>query len=251
LVRQVKRALGEFSMLRPNTIVYFVLRPDKPLESLEMLQILRSATGKHGTVIKPVIPPLFKGYEEVTEYLRTLGYEPIEGAKVPTPQSYVELVKFCEASALLTVDKKGVVAAPLLRNDMVLLALLGSTLGDKEVFSESTPVKKHLEKSIIRPFYYVTAADIAALTFTDNKLRALEGVVEPCTPMTKHEKVTSEMLRELTWSSSELLYSSSKTIELLQKLALGLGYRCRFCLGYTLNKDMVCSYCRRIGTWPS
>jgi len=54
------------------------------------------------------------------------------------------------------------------------------------------------------------------------------------------------MLVYLTYISPELLYASEKSIDLITKLKLGLGGRCRLCYGYTSPDKEICSYCERL-----
>jgi len=245
LVRQVRRALGLYSMLRPKERVFFVVRPDKPLESVAMAEVFRGATRSHGTEVVAAIPPLFKGFHVVEEELRRRGFRTVVTELGAEPRSFVELVKFSEA---LVLRKAGgaTVANPLLRDELLLLALIGASRGDREAFSESMPVKRGGGSAIVRPFYYVISPDVAALTFSDPRLLDLDRYVKPLAPMLGDEATSKRMLYEISWGSTELLYSSSKTVELLQSLALGVGYRCRYCLGFTLDERGVCSYCRRL-----
>jgi len=244
VVDQVKKALNYFAMVRKGSRVLFVVRPDKPLESLIALRVFIKAAKDFDLEIHALCIDGIAPCNEIGSQLQELVKEVHRYRFVGDLPSYMHMVKAVSsicAKVAREIDAETCVE-PYTRDELTLFALLGILRVEKEVFSEGLPVKKIDRLKIARPFYYAISHDIAALTYLRRELRDLYADTIPFISFSKSELVVLQGFAKILAGSTELAYSSHKTVELLQSYLIGDSPRCRFC-GAFADSD-TCRYCR-------
>ena len=248
VVTQVRKAINYYAMFKRGSKVLFIIRFDRPLESLTAFKAFLKASRKldleisilcidiNNSICKNSLLQLFDVSDTQMEKI-VVGTQYI-------PNGFVELIKFQEAIGLKIAHeiKKEVIVMPLFRDELTLLALIGILRLSKEAFGEHLPVKKNSQFKIVRPFYYVISPDVLMLTYNNVLLRPLMESIEMPLTYTDVEYTLLKHAKNILWSSTELIYSSAKSIEFLQSFMLGKGKKCSYCLGY--SEDNICSYCK-------
>ena len=241
LIKQIRRSLGRYSMLRPFAKVIFLITLESFSKHIAALELFRKATSDHHTQIIVGLPSIFQDLNEIIE---DLGYE-TEVLQIPIGiiSNWIELIKLQQLLGLKLAKQMNAefLVLPYTREEVLVIALSSIFRKDKEGFSEVLPVKRG-ELSIIKPLYMVSLRDLTAYSY----FRGFENYYASISKYEVLEKLNEEMLVYLTYISPELLYASEKSIDLITKLKLGLGGRCRLCYGYTSPDKEICSYCERL-----
>jgi len=237
LVKQTRKAVSYYQMIRRNGSSLYIVRPDAIGESIVGFTVYRNSIKDFKTKIYVLcvdgitrcrdIETFFN--VKVDRYLKVnIGY---------VPSNKVEMIKFIEAVAVRIARKFDIefVASPLFRDELALFLLAGilTTLGT--VFSEGLPIKIVDGIKIVRPFYYVMFVDVVLMKILDH-VNIEPGVEFECEDYIRKAK-------SMLYSSLELMYSSTKVIELFQRYAFNSSKRCRYCGAYTLND--ICNACER------
>ena len=165
--------------------------------------------------------------------------------EIPTnvASNWIELIKLQQILGLKLAKEIGAkfIALPYTREEILIIAFSSIFRNDKEGFSEVLPVKRN-EISIVKPLYIVSLRDLTAYSY----FRGFEDFHISMSKYEVLERLNKEMLIYISYISPELLHASERSINLMTKLKLGLGSRCKFCYGYTsLGRD-ICSYCERL-----
>ena len=102
------------------------------------------------------------------------------------------------------------------------------------------PVKYVEDIKIVRPFFNVISLDVLYLAYTSYaNARLYEYLNQIKFVDNAYVKKAFKILME----SPELMYSTSKSVELLQSFVISKPTRCRICGSFS-DSD-VCEYCRR------
>ncbi len=243
--------MSYYTIVHRGERVLFIIRPDRPPESVISLQLFLSASRDlelDTTILcysqlldcAALSRVLAELKLELTMLRVTSKFDAIQ-------LGFVDLLKLSEAIACNIARKHrfNTVLTPLYRDELALLSILGLLKISKSAFSEALPVKLGNGVRIARPFLYVASMDVLYLTYTSpiltkylEKLRPYTPILDPVEePVLKHAK-------GILWFSTELMYSSSKSIELLQSYILGSAKRCKYCLAHSDTE--VCEYCSRL-----
>lgn len=216
----------------------YLIRPDAVAESIIGLNIYRVATKGFELSYNVICVDGLTNCDDIRHITGGNIRQFVTIATVFKPTNIVELIKFLESLAIKIakkIDAKFVVT-PLFRDELTILSLAGILMVSRTIFSEGLPIKVLGDIKVSRPFFYVISADISILGF----LERLE--IE-----SKLELECDEFIRKakrLFYTSTELMYSSIKTVELLQTYAFGSTAKCKYCGAYSL--DNVCEICKKI-----
>ena len=253
VVKQIRKAVNYYTIVHRGEHTLFIARPDRPLESAFILQLLNSAIRDLNVEISVVCYSSFIDCQRFIRLLEDLGVKAnVFEVWIPKDTAYtnlcfVELIKFTEAIAHYIARKHNFnsVLTPLYRDELTLLSLLGLLKVSKSVFSESLPVKLGESIRIARPLFYVVSMDILYLTYTSHIVARYINTLQPFIP--KLDDVESTLVRhskDILWTSTELMYSSTKSVEILQSYIVGSAKRCRYCLAHSDTE--VCDYCSHL-----
>jgi len=238
-------------MIRSKDKVLFALRWDKPAESIEALRIFRKAVSSFeprisilcvdrllncGTVSKVIerIDPAL-GASLIRVYITNPSY---------VPRSFTETVKLLEyiAARVASKEKFDSVVIPVFRDEMFMFSFAGFVHLDKTLIGDSLPVKVGEEYRIVKPFFYVLGIDVAVLAYNDPLLRdSQRGLGGGCV-FSEAELGLIRRLQALIASSLEVVYSSAKTVEILQSFIVGSRNKCSVCLSF--SDEELCRFCK-------
>ncbi len=251
IVRQVRKAMSSYPIIKRREKALYIVRSDRPKVSLEALRILQRAT--RGLEIDLyVLYVVFGTYEPIAtedldEWIKSYGikHNVIVVRMDYVPKSFIEYVKLLEVLARIEATKLGldVVISPLFRDELVFLSFIGLLKLENHVFGEIMPVKMSgSSPRISRPFFYVLGIDVEVLSYLSPRQVAVrsEDILYPF----NEEDIAflTHFVRVVT-TSIELLYSYTKSVELIQSYVIGSLKRCRYCLAPS-NTD-PCPYCAR------
>lgn len=241
VVKQIRKALHYYKMIRKNCSVLFLPIVNKPLLSIAALSMYESAVKDFDVSISilcfnryidcRVISSVIDGRHRVIE---------IEDKFIT--RDFIEWLKYGEYMAIKIARESGVefIVVPLCRDELSILSLFGLLTASRTIFSEGLPVREIDGITIARPFYYVVSNDVLYLALTDRRIAELS--------LSKYEfdeeGEFSRYARYILHTSPELMYSSIKSIEMLQSYVFGNARKCRYCGSYDVSD--VCYYCTRI-----
>ncbi len=249
VVKQIRKAIHYYKMVKKSGSAIYILRPERILSSIEGLYTLISALKDFNIALHVLCIHNFTDCENLSKSFPSTTFinVRIEDKEFKSIQ-LIELIKFYEVVAIEIARGRSIesVLVPLFRDELSILLLYGLLMISKSIFSEGMPIRIVDDGiSVSRPFYYVTSIDITYLSLTDRKipLKIEEREDTLYSFIKEHEfwrKAKGILIR-----SPELMYSSSKTVELLQSYIIGSkATRCRYCGSYS-DSD-VCEICSKI-----
>ena len=251
VVKQVRRAMSYYAIVHRGERALFIVRPDRPLESIISLQLFLSAARDLELEISILCYSQLLDCTTLSQVLTELNLKPAMlhvTSKFDSIQlGFLELLKFSEAIAhnIARKHRFNAVLTPLYRDELALLGILGLLKISRSIFSEALPVKLGNGVRIARPFLYVASMDVLYLAYTSPTLIKYLEKLRPYIPaLDPVEETVLRHAKGILWFSTELMYSSSKSVELLQSYILGSAKRCRFCLAHSDTE--VCEYCSRL-----
>jgi len=251
LVGQVRKALHYYSMIHSKDKVLFALRWDKPAESIEALRIFRKAASSFEPRISILCVDRLLNCDAVLKVIERI--DPTLGTSLMriritnpshVPRSFTESVKLLEytAARVASKEKFNSVVIPVFRDEMFLFSFAGFVHVDKTLIGDSLPVKVGEEYRIVKPFFYVLGVDVAVLTYNDSFLRDSGREFGGGCIFSEAELGLIRRLQVLTASSLEVVYSSAKTVEILQSFIVGSRNRCSVCLSF--SDEELCRFCK-------
>jgi len=229
----------------------FALRWDKPAESIEALRIFRKAASSFEPKIGILCVDRLLNCDAVLKIVERI--EPTLGVSLMrvyitspsyVPRGFTEAVKLLEyiAARVASKEKFDSIVIPIFRDEMFLFSFAGFVHVDKTLIGDSLPVKVGEEYRIVRPFFYVLGVDVAVLAYNDSLLRGSgRGLGGGCV-FSEAELELIRRLQALTASSLEVIYSSAKTVEILQSVIVGNRSRCSVCLSF--SDEELCRFCK-------
>jgi len=229
------------------------LRWDKPAESIEALRIFRKAASSFEPKMSILCVDRLLNCDAVLKVLERI--EPTLGASLMrvhvtspsssyVPRSFTESVKLLEyiAARVASKEKFDSVVIPIFRDEMFLFSFAGFVHVDKTLIGDSLPVKVGDEYRIVKPFFYVLGIDVAVLAYNDPLLRDSGREFGGGCTFSEMELGLIRRLQALTASSLEVVYSSAKTVEVLQSFVEGSRNRCLICLSF--SDEELCRFCK-------
>ncbi|MEM0371217.1 MAG: hypothetical protein QXG46_00845 [Ignisphaera sp.] len=237
LVKQTRKAVNHYQMMHRNGSALYIIRPDSIGESIIGFSLYRNSIKGYDTKIYVLcidgitrcqdIEPFFNG--KTSKYLKVdISY---------VPSNKIEMVKFVEAIAVRIARKFDIefIVSPLFRDELTLFLLAGILTTSGTIFSEGLPMKIVDNIKIVRPFFYVMSVDVVIMKILDHV------DIEPNIGFECENYIRKA--KSMLYSSLELMYSSTKVIELFQKYAFDSSKRCRYCGAYTSSN--LCNVCER------
>jgi len=249
VVKQVRKAVHYYKMVRKNGSAIYILRPERILSSIEGLYILISALKDFNVALHVLCIYDFIDCETLSKLFPSVTFINIRvGDKEFKSIQLIELIKFYEVVAIKIAREKFIesILVPLFRDELSILLLYGLLMISKSIFSEGMPIRIVDDNiSLSRPFYYVTSIDIIYLSLTDKKIPLKTEEKEDTLYSFIKEREFWRKAKDILIRSPELMYSSSKTVELLQSYVIGSkATRCKYCGSYS-DSDL-CEICSRI-----
>ncbi len=248
IVKQVRKAIHRYRMVKKNGTAIYVLRPEHILNSIEGLYVLISAFKDFNMNLHVLCIDNFINCKDLSKLFQLATFMDIEiGDSGFESIQLIELIKFYEVIAIKIAREKSIesILVPLFRDELSILLLYGLLMMSKSIFSECMPIRIVDDNiTISRPFYYIPSLDITYLSLTDKKI-SLEYVKKDISYSFTKEHEFWEKARSILMKSPELMYSSSKAVEFLQSYIIGSKVtRCKYCGSY--SDDDVCEICSRI-----
>uniref|UniRef100_A0A7C5XN52 Uncharacterized protein n=1 Tax=Ignisphaera aggregans TaxID=334771 RepID=A0A7C5XN52_9CREN len=242
VIKQVRKAIHYYKMIRKNSSILFLIMVNKPLLSIMSLSIYESAV-KNFNINNSVLLCFNKYLNcgNIKEIIKSGHYEFIEFEPHFITNDFIEWLKYAEFIAIKIAKESEIefIVVPLYRDELVIISLLGMLSTSRTIFSEGLPIRNVGDIKITRPFYYVVSDDVLYLTLTSKFMSGIdlnEYKFEERYRFFKH-------IRNILGNSPELMYSSDKSAELLQSYLMGYSKRCKYCGSY--NIDDICEYCKK------
>ncbi len=240
IYKQVRKFLTLYNVVKRGDSIVYIVRPDRPVESIASLKVFFKFVKGLSLRLHVLIPRNIP--RRLLEDLHN-GCEFIEFELLVRPSSWVELIKVLDIIAIDQCRALGLRTAltPLYRDELTLLAMMGLMETSPSIFSEALPVKRGYGIVIARPFYYVFSSDIVALAYLNGMY---ESAIDYLIVMNDKESIIERHFYPIMWRSRELMYSSRKSVELLQSYVLSNKVTCRLCLARSLKDP--CLICERL-----
>ncbi|MEL9939501.1 MAG: hypothetical protein QW348_01080 [Ignisphaera sp.] len=246
VAKQVRRTSHYYKMFRKNEKVIFAIRGDDIALSLESFFVLNNAMKDFDLEYKILCPNNLIDCRIVEEEARKHVKNGLEIYEVNYPvdiisKSIVYMVKYIDAYAAKIALENHVeyVVSLLFRDEISMILMLGLLLISKTVFGEGMPIKYVENVKIVRPFYNVLSHDILYLAYSSQEILKMDN-------STNSVKVNVDGYIKKAYSiltrSPELMYSSSKSIEMLQSFIISKPSRCHLCGSF--SDENVCEYCK-------
>lgn len=237
LVKQVRRAIHYYRMIHRSSSVLYIIRPEAVAEAVAGIQIYRGATKNFNLNYYVMCVNGITDCNGVEGFISSDVHKIVVVEAKYKPENAIDLIKFLESLAVRLAKKLGIrfVVTPLFRDELSILSIIGVLTTSRTAFSEGLPIKISNDVIITRPFFYVISADISMI-------KVLEGI----DILPRFELKCDEFMqkaKKLLHSSPELMYSSIKSIELLQTYVFGSPNRCRYCGAFSSNE--VCDICKK------
>ncbi len=256
VVKQIRKAMSVYPIVKRDENVLYVIRSDKPLESITALKLfLKAVSGLNVSIDVLCIDVNSNGLcNTVEEILKRQSLEVRKIISITVKHknivnSWLKLVKLHSVLPLQIARKEHITAIvqPYFRDELTFLNIIGLIMLKYEVFSEGMPVKKSYYEDIriSRPFYYVVSHDIAVLTYHNKILQ--EYMIKNdigFIPIDERESYALELSKRIFFESPELMYASTKSVELLQSYIVKNSTQCSYCL--SLASESVCSICKSL-----
>ncbi len=245
--KQLRKFFTLYNVLKRGSSTIYIIRIDRIPESLAILRVLNRLLGNLSTRRIMLVP---KGLRAVNlGQLVPLDVAEIAYYEVPSElSSMAELIK-----ALDTVAKNAcmmfnasVALVPLFRDELTLLMIQGLLDSAPHIFSDALPVKRGSGVCIARPTYYVFSADAVAIAYLSRLYELIPPETAKLPSLNARERVVVKHMYPILWRSRELMYSSRKSLELLQSFILAKTNRCSICLAR--SSEDPCPLCRELMT---
>lgn len=237
LVKQTRKAVNNYHMISRKQSMLYIIRPDAVGESVEGLVIYRSAVKDLEAKIYALCINNLTLCEDVEQMLLGKIETCLKTNANYIPSNKIEMIKLVEALAVSIAKKHGIelIVSPLFRDESTIFSLIGMLTVSTSILSEGLPIKTVSGIKIIRPFFYVMSIDVSILRITD-KIDLEPQISIACDDIVNKAKAT-------LYSSIELMYSSIKSIEIIQSKVFNSLNKCRYCGAYSSNE--VCEICRK------
>ncbi len=241
VVKQVRRTLHYYKMIKKNSNIMFLIMANKPLLSIVALSIYESTIRDFNVNITVLCFNRYIDCKKISNIIRANSYRIIEVDDKFTTKDFIEWLKYGEYMAIKIAREIGIefIAVPLYRNDLTTLSLFGLLTTSRTIFSEGLPIREVDNIKVTRPFYYVVSDDVLYLTLTSKHIMELDLNGYEFEEKAKFFKNMGIILK----NSPELMYSSSKSVELLQSYIFGNVKKCKYCGSYDISD--TCSYCSK------
>jgi hypothetical protein len=251
VAKQVRKTIHYYKMLKKKESVLYILRSDDIALSIEAFAIIHAAARDLEMSYNIICPSNIVNCNAVETHIKNLVKDvPINVVLThhsldAIPKTFIHALKYVEALAIkIALERNlGTILTPLFRDEMTLLSIYGLLTTSKTVFGEGLPIKRIGDVKVVRPFYHVISTDVMYLTIT-SALRAREPLHEPCLKLTIGSDRFMEKARKTLAKSPELMYSSAKSVELLQSFITAGSTLCKVCGSFS-NRE-VCEYCETI-----
>ncbi len=242
VIKQVRKAVHYYKMIRKNSSILFLVMVNKPLLSIMSLSIYESAVKDFS--IDNLVLLCFNRYlncNNIKDIIKSNHYGFIEFEPHFITNDFIEWLKYAEFIAIKIAKESKIefIVVPLYRDELAIISLLGMLSTSRTIFSEGLPIRNVDEIKITRPFYYVVSDDVLYLTLTSKFMSGIDLDGYKFEERYRFFKHIKTILRD----SPELMYSSDKSVELLQSYLMGYSKRCRYCGSYDI--DDICGYCRK------
>jgi len=234
LMRSVKRALGSAGVLKPRQRILVLVSPVSPVVSLAHLDLVSRIEAGYGSRIVAIVPDTialsgdtFSRVEGIVDEVIRVDVGELNGLNL------VECMRLDRGIAAVYARRSGSIAAILpYTRDHLTLAALEAITGEWWYWSESMDRWSGLVP-LIAGFSRVESEAAAAYGF-------LAGYYAEsrCSIFSKSKSV----LKRVSYGRPELVYSSSKSIELFSRAVSRMGGVCRICGGF--SDSSICSICR-------
>ncbi|MEM2528691.1 MAG: hypothetical protein QXG40_04765 [Ignisphaera sp.] len=242
IVKQIRKALHYYKMIKKNSNAAFLIMANKPLLSLAALSVYESAVRDFNIDITVLCFDKYTDCGKISSSIKASNHKLIEVKDRFIARNFIEWLKYGEYMAVKIARESNIefIAVPLCRDELSILSLFGLLTASRTIFSEGLPIREVNDIKITRPFYYVVSNDMTYLASTSKSIMEIdlnEHKFEEETNFFKHAKAILQ-------NSPELMYSSSKSAELLQSYIFGRSKKCRYCGSYDVSD--ICIYCERI-----
>ncbi|MEM0026584.1 MAG: hypothetical protein QXT53_01435 [Ignisphaera sp.] len=235
-----------YKMFRKNERVIFAIRGDDIALSLESFFVLSNAMKDFDLEYKILCPDNLIDCKIIGEEVKKHVKNNFEIYEVKYPvdiisKSIIYMTKYIDAYAtkIALEDHVEYVTSLLFRDEISMMLILGLLLISKTVFGEGMPIKYVENIKIVRPFYNVFSQDILYLAYSSQEiLRINDSVNRIEINVDGYIKKAYNILTK----SPELMYSSSKSIEMLQSFIISKPSRCYLCGSF--SDEVVCEYCK-------
>jgi len=247
IYKQIRKYFTLYNAVKRGYRIAYLIRCDMIAQTTSLLKILSKFVRALNLEIMVLVPEsVLNEVQRIVHSLDIGRVKIVSYSFKVEPRSFVELLKLNEILLKNVASKYGLDSAlsPIFRDELSLTAFLGVVKASKHIFSEALPLKRQGSFVIARPFYFVTLFDAAALAY----LYGIENLFDYSIryELSRDELVVRKYFLEVVWSSRELLYSSRKTVELLQSYILSRSTQCDLCLAYSdSNPCPTCSYLLR------
>lgn len=236
LVKQVRKAINCYKMVNRSKSVLYILRPEAVGESVIGFNIYKNAIKGFDIDLSIMCINGITDCKSVEESLNKYVNNFIIIETNFMPANLAESIKFSESIAIKIARKHNIqfIVTPLFRDELTLLSLIGIITISRTIFSEGLPIKIVDDIKITRPFFYTVSLDISIIKMLD-KITLEQKIELKCSNV-------MESAKKILYASTELMYSSIKSVELLQTYVFGSVTRCKYCGAYSL--DSVCDICK-------
>jgi len=247
VVKQTRKISHYYKMFRKNQKIVFAIRGDNIPLSIESFLILHQAVKDFELEYKILCPDNIVDCKivdnEIKEHVKG-KYEvyTVKYSLDVISKSFIHMVKYIDAVSVKIAKESEAesVVSTLFRDEMTMLSIMGFLLLSKTVFGEGMPVKYVESVKIVRPFYNVFSHDVIYLAYS------LNDMVKLCKELNKIRINVDEYFLKaykIFLKSPELMYSSSKSVELLQSFVIAKTSRCSVCGSF--SDKQVCEYCEQ------
>uniref|UniRef100_A0A7J2U1V1 Uncharacterized protein n=1 Tax=Ignisphaera aggregans TaxID=334771 RepID=A0A7J2U1V1_9CREN len=248
VAKQVRKTIHYYKMLKKNDAVLYILRGDGIILSVEAFAILHAAIKDLELVYNILCPSNIVNCNAVEITLKNITKDvvvnivPVHYHLDVITKTFIHMLKYTEALAAKIALEHNLdgVLTPLFRDEMVLLSIYGLLTVSKTVFGESMPVKYIEGIKVVRPFYHVVSTDVIYLAIT-SALQELNSFYESSYKLFIGSDRFMAKAKEVLFRSPELMYSSARSVELMQSFITAGSTRCRICGSFS-NRE-ICEYC--------
>ena len=236
LLKAVKKSLGAPGLLKPRQVVGVLISPIAPLHSIALADLVYRVEKSYGSTIKILHMDNVELSEDTQRLVSRLG----EVIRVEAPRvkeaGLVECMRLDRGLAGAAARMHGVnaVILPYTRSHLAM-AGLEALLGEWWYWSEALDRWSGLVP-MIAGLSSIEAEAASAYSF----LIGADAV-----PRCRVNLAAGRLFKRVASNRPELVYSSSKTIDLLAGASGRRGTICRICGGY--SSAQVCSVCSRYG----
>jgi len=222
VVKQVKKAIGAFSLLIPKSKILIPLIPDKPYESVLTSIIISPMERKYlsHTYISSLFPLSQELVNQIAELTKSIIL-PVNSHLMNEGQmNYLNFVEnqLQKLFHLASDHEINYVVLPYTRNDFMILFILSL------IYRRSDFIKEYLSPKIsknsinlIYPLYYVLRSDIYALIIKYKNVLSRVPIPKKIFNDVETVKLVEKLVMKLNIENPELLYSYDKILNLFAK----------------------------------